>query len=168
MNWNFDRARPTEGSLFGRPWAWARDLGLVGAVTCFVVPYLAAPLWCRWEFSVAAAVTGAVTGAALGGLAPRLLHPFVRRIPVLLLLMAGFGLGSLWGALVGGVASLASDVDLALGVQTAAFCGALQLSWFWLPYAVRKARARRTWPVVLGSLIMSLSLAGVLMAVRTL
>jgi len=115
---------------------------------------------------VAAAITGAITGAALGSLAPRLLNPFVRRIPIALLLMAGFGLGALWGALVGAVASLVSGADMALSIQTAGLCGALQLSWFWLPYAIRKARARRAWPVVFGALLFSLSLGAVLMASR--
>ena len=139
----------------GTPRAWARDLAAVGAVTCFAVPLIAAPLGTRATFALVAAVAGAATGALLGLLVPRMLSPFVRRIPVLLLLGAGCGLGSLWGGLVGYLAGLASGADPLLSAHTAALCGFVQLGWFWLPSGVAHARRRPVWPAVLLAFILS-------------
>lgn len=135
----------------GRPLPWARDLAIVGAVTGFGVPFLH-PL-ASLTPSLLVALVAAVTGAALGAAAPRLLNAHVRRVPVVLLLGAGAGVGALWGGLVGVVSAYVIGGGSWYLVHLAATIGLVQLGWFWLPYAVLRGRRRPTWSLVVAAVL---------------
>lgn len=153
--------------LDGSPWRrgpWVRDLALIGAATCLIIPMMTLPSWLRLDFAIVAAAAGAVSGAMIGWLAPNLLHPYVRRLPVVLLLGAGFGLGSVWGAVAGSAAALSTGTNLTLSASTAAICGGLQLGWIWLPYTVFQARGERLWILVFLALLFAVVLGTVMVA----
>ena len=105
-----------------------------------------------------AAGVGGVVGALFGAafrrlLVARLYQPIGAWIPVSLFL------GALFGATVGLVTPLLMRERFGDGYfLTALFgaiAGALQLSWFWLPYAVRAGRGKSTWPVVLAAVVIA-------------
>jgi hypothetical protein len=78
------------------------------------------------------------------------------RLPILAWIPISLALGALFGFVTGLTTELltrdASALFLAL---FGAFAGALQLSWFWLPYAVRAGRGRSTWPLVVAAVVVA-------------
>lgn len=136
----------------GRAEDWAVELSMVGALTTLglgLVASIPAP-----TLAAALALTSLI-GAGLGALIPRLLHRHVRRIPVLVLIAAGVGLGGLWGGPAG---FLAATVTSAPWRDTTALLGtatAFQFGWLWLPVVLERARGRSPWPWVLGACLAS-------------
>jgi hypothetical protein len=141
-------SRPT----LGRAAAWSRDLAIVGASTSFLsasaVAREVAPSF------IVGGVIGGLVGSLFGILLRRLLlawlhRPIVAWIPISLVL----------GAALGGTISVATMV--VMGDRDAllfcglfgALAGAIQLSWFWLPYAVRAGRGKSTWPIVTAAVV---------------
>ena len=146
-------------SPLGSRVAWLRDFALIGAVSG-----AAAPAFYWWQQPSYLVACGAI-GAALGGLLglvmrPLLLGPFARW-PFGVLLLVGLGVGALWGGgtgLGGGIVGFGLDDQLGLPFVSGlagAFAGALQLGWFWLPYTLRHARGRPTWPIVAAACVLS-------------
>jgi hypothetical protein len=141
--------RPT----LGRAAAWARDLAMVGAATS-----LLAGLGIERHLEpviVVATGVGAAVGALFGVGFRRLLLawlrlPIVAWVPISLVLGAAFGgsTGLLAGTLTG------ETHGTALLTVLAAIAGALQLCWFWLPYAVRAGRGKSTWPLVAAAVVL--------------
>lgn len=146
---------------------WIRDLSLVGGASAVGAPLVAAigsgmirESW-TWAYVVAAGLAGLLSGALLGWLTPRLLRRWLGRWPRAAFIVAGIAAGGLWGALVGAVAGLvgghaaeAGRFMLAmagLSAVVAAPVGALQLGWFWVSAATRRARRRPVHKLVLGA-----------------
>lgn len=155
-------SKPTSPSPLGSSVAWLRDFGLIGAVTG-----AAAPAFFWWHQPEYLAACGAI-GASLGGLLglvmrPLLLGPF-SRWPFGVLLVVGLGAGALWGGgtgLGGGIVGFGLEDQMGLPFISGiagAVAGALQLGWFWLPYTLRHARGRSTWPIVLAACLLSAGL----------
>jgi hypothetical protein len=142
------RVAAREPPSFGHRAAWARDLALIGGVIAALLPFLTLSPAEAIRFAVPAAVVAALSGAALGAIVPSLFSAYVRRLPIALLLGAGFGLGALWGALAGLAGSLASDLPRLEMTCFAGQCGALVLGSLWVPYLLANVRGRATWPLV--------------------
>jgi hypothetical protein len=76
-------------------------------------------------------------------------RPIVAWIPISLVL----------GAALGGTISVATMVvmgdrdSVLFSGLFGALAGAIQLSWFWLPYAVRAGRGKSTWPIVTAAVV---------------
>jgi len=140
--------RPTLGSAG----AWSRDLAIVGASTTFtagfaVVREVFAPLFI-------AAAMGGLMGALFGIVIRRLLLGWLHR-PIVAWIPISLVLGAVWGGPIGYVLALvmrAPSSALLLGLF-GAIAGALQLRWFWLPYAVRAGRGKSTWPIVTAAVV---------------
>lgn len=145
---------------------WIRDLSLVGGATGVGTP-LAALIgigvihepW-TWAYLATAGIAGLVTGAMLGALTPALLSRWLGRWPRLAFIGAALAAGGLCGALVGAVAGAAGGAswnprlirDMAeISAFLAAPLGALQLGWFWVAAATRRARRRPVHRLVLGA-----------------
>lgn len=128
-----------------RPRVWARDLALIGAGSTL-------PLLLFTDLPLATfaltALFAALGGAALGSLVSRLLHRRVRRVPLVLLVPAAFGLGGLWGGAAALFAALATGLPWVHFTEVVATAGAVQLGWVWLPYAIGVARKGSSWPTV--------------------
>lgn len=144
----------TRNALAARP--WARDLAIVGASTSMVVPAL---VGAGAEFAITSGVLGAVLGVALGSAIPLILSRRVRRVPLVLLALAGAGVGANWGAATGALTALALDRSVTTAVEVGATAGLLQLGWFWIPAIAARARGRSTWPLVAASVALSPLLA---------
>ncbi len=139
--------------------AWMRDFAIIGAFSGALAP---AFFWSHQTgYLAACGVGGAALGVLLGLVLPPLLLGPVARWPFGVLLVLGLGVGALWGAgagFVGGVTQFGVHDRLqlaALSTTCGAIAGALQLGWFWLPYTLRKARGRSTWPVVVAACLVS-------------
>lgn len=139
--------------------AWMRDFSLIGACSGALAP---AFFWSHQPgYLAACGIGGAALGIALGFLLPPLLLGPVSRWPFAVLVVAGVGVGALWGAGAGFIGG-ATQFGICDGLQLAslsatcgAIAGALQLGWFWLPYTLRKVRGRSTWPLVLAACVLS-------------
>jgi hypothetical protein len=130
--------------------AWARDLALIGAVSAGALPLL---LGASATFAIVASIASALIGAAIGSAAPYLLNRHVRRVPVLLLLGAGAGLGANWGAVSATVAALATgEAGWRYAAQLGATAGLALLGAFWMPAVLLRARGRSTVPAILAAL----------------
>lgn len=130
-----------------RPRAWTRDLALIGAASALPL----APAGLPWSFTLLSALVAAAGGALIGLTAPLLLHRRVRRVPLVLLMPAAFGLGGLWGSVTGVVVAALTSASWTATVPLFATAGALQLGWSWIPYCIGLARFRTTWPIVLAA-----------------
>jgi hypothetical protein len=149
------RAFPSAGALAhaGAPEAWARDLAVVGGVSAVAATLgfgsvMAVPVG---MYAIVAGVSGVVTGALLGAVAGKSLRGPLSRVPVAVVLAGGLGVGALWGGAVGAIAGAALGAHGAIfrsSVEIAAVAGAIQLGWWWLPYLLRRAHERSTWPVI--------------------
>lgn len=118
---------------------WAFDFAVAGALT---------PLSHGLFFGfidlhlVSIATVGALTGGAIGAVSPAFLDLVRRGVPLWLLTL----LASLtWATQM--MATFWSLGAIAIG----AFIGAV----FWLPYTIAVMTGRRTWPVVLGAVLVS-------------
>lgn len=153
--------------------SWARDFGLAGALTGFIAPasFLAFTQGVIWSFTVGAAAMGALSGAVLGVGLRTLLRGRLRHVALWRMLLAAPFVGALWGGLAGGTGAVAFSLSgdrfaherlldlVTVGMMFAAPVGAAQLAWLWLAYVYRRFRRLGTWPVVLGSALMSVPLA---------
>ncbi len=145
-----------ELARLGERRTWVRDLAIIGGVSGALAPAAVGMLFPGYV--LLAGAFGAGSGAVVGHLASAMLgKERIRRVPVAVLLVGGLGLGALWGALTGLGAALglgafsapgSGAVLLVLSALLASVAGAIQLGWFWLPYAILRARGRRTWPLV--------------------
>ncbi|MDQ3033500.1 MAG: hypothetical protein M3Y87_13860, partial [Myxococcota bacterium] len=90
-----ERARRDSFPQLTRRGAWARDLAVLGGASALGIPLL---LGASVGFAAITALAGALLGASIGAAVPVLLGRHVRRVPVVLLLGAGAGLGANWGA----------------------------------------------------------------------
>lgn len=141
---------------------WSSDLALVGAVSCFLAPAAIGGAGALVYAGIAGAL-GAVTGGVLGPLLRRLFVGPLGRAKVAPLLLAGVGVGAVWGAVVAtsAVLTLAAGGNggtsflLPLAAALGAVAGAIQLGWFWLPYLLRRARGRSVWPILAGASLLS-------------
>lgn len=138
---------------------WMRDFTLIGAISGAAAPAL---FWLdRPGYLAACGVAGAALGLLLGLFLPPLLLGPVSRWPFAVLLLLGLGAGAAWGGaagLAGGLFSFGVNDRMGLvwlSGTCGAVAGALQLGWFWLPYTLRKAKAKSTWPIVLAACLMS-------------
>lgn len=121
---------------------WARDLAWLGGASALVVWTL---LGASATFAICAALTSALLGAAIGAASPLLLSRRVRRVPVVLLLGAGAGLGANWGAASAAAASLATgELWWVHAAELGATAGLVVMGTFWLPAALLRARGRST------------------------
>ena len=150
--------RSTETGLaaVGGTKRWATDLAFVGAVSGAVAPLAFAPMMAMpaATYAVIAGAAGAATGLALGLVAPKLLTGLLRNVPVGALLVGGIALGGAWGGLVGAITATAISPHPELlhsSVEIAAIAGAIQLGWWWLPYLMRLAKGKSTWPLMLAA-----------------
>jgi hypothetical protein len=140
---------------------WARDLAIVGGGTSFLAIAFVEGFRGGHErvFLIAATILGAVVGALFGLGLRRLLLAWLR-LPIVVWMPISLVLGGLWGAIVGGLAMVIAEwgkaqISIALlAAIVAGIAGALQLGWFWLPYAVRAGRGKSTWPVVAAALLL--------------
>jgi hypothetical protein len=146
----------TQSSSLARassPSAWARDLAVVGGVssvasTIAFAPAMVVPVG---MYALIAGATGVLTGALLGVVAGKAIAGPLARLPVLAVLAGGVGAGAVWGGTVGAIAALALGAHgmvLESSIEIAAVAGAIQLGWWWLPYLLRRAHEKSTWPVV--------------------
>ncbi|MCB9695384.1 MAG: hypothetical protein H6738_01200 [Alphaproteobacteria bacterium] len=148
---------PREGYLAGPPTRWARDWALIGLASGALAPIglgmLSSPG--GQAFVVAAGLVGMMVGGLIGALAPAALERVRGRLPIPALLMLGLPLGAIWGALAGLAGGLAvGDSNfLDFAVFGAAVAGAAQLGATWFPYTFLSVLQRRTWPVVLLSVL---------------
>ncbi len=128
----------------GAPRLWARDLAFVGAVTSLALGAVS-PLSLPTVLATAGFAAGG--GVALGLLVPRLFGRHVRRVPILILLAAGLGVGACWIGAAGTLGALATGGPWGWTAQIAATAGAAQLGWLWLPMLLGRARGRgsREW-----------------------
>lgn len=137
--------------------AWACDLALIGGVSAGALPLL---LGASATFAIVAALASAAIGAAIGSAAPLLLNRRVRRVPVLLLLGAGAGLGANWGAASAAIAALATgETWWAYAAQLGATAGLALLGAFWMPAVLLRARGRSTVPAILAALALCPAIA---------
>ena len=135
------------------PKIWMRDWSIFGALSCFgaTAPIL---LGQRGGFVVAATIAGLLTGALFGPLLRRLVHAG-RYLPVPVPFALVPLVGGVWGALVGGIAAkFGWPSESLLAMIVAAIAATLQVTWFWLPYTVRSAKKKRTWPLTLGGAVL--------------
>jgi hypothetical protein len=145
------RPAPSRPAL-GRAAAWSRDLAIVGASTSF----LSASAVAREVATsyVVGGVIGGVVGALFGILLRRLLLAWLHR-PIVAWIPISLVLGGALGATIS-VATMVvmgdRDALVFCGVF-GALAGAIQLSWFWLPYAVRAGRGKSTWPIVTAAVV---------------
>ena len=130
----------------GRPTEWARDFSLIGGVTGLLAPWLLGDP----TYVAAAAISGAMAGAALGATVPRMLTK-LRHLKVPSLMLGGMGIGAVWGGVSGAIAGLTLPNLFWLSVSIASIAGALQFGWIWLPYVMKKIGRKRTWPLVLAA-----------------
>jgi hypothetical protein len=157
----------SEGSPLGSAGQWSRDLAIVGGGTSFLAIFfvergMGGGLGATFMF--AATGFGALIGALFGLALRRLLLAWLR-LPIVAWMPISLLLGGLWGSAVGALAMLVAEGGraqlslTALSAVVAGIAGALQLGWFWLPYAVRSGRGKSTWPVVVAALLLG-SLSG--------
>ncbi|AKF09992.1 hypothetical protein [Sandaracinus amylolyticus] len=141
---------------------WALDLAWVGGASALAV---ATMLGASALFALAVAATSALIGAAIGAGAPWLLSRRVRRLPVLVLLGAGAGLGANWGALSAASVALASDGGLGWvrAAELGGTAGLLVMGLFWLPAALLRASGRSTRLARIAALALSPVIAGYLL-----
>ena len=86
---------------------------------------------------------------------PRIFHRHVLRVPVLVLLVAGVGLGACWGVGAGAVAALLTGSPMIWTAELLGTAAALQLGWLWLPTLLGRARGRSPWPFVAVACLLS-------------
>lgn len=143
--------------LVGSPTRWARDWAIIGLASGALAPIgvgvLSSPL--GLPFVLAAGLVGMLVGAAIGAAAPPVLERVRGKMPIAALLMLGLPIGAVWGALAGLAGGLATgDLETAvLTVFGAGVAGAAQLGAAWFPYTFLSVLQRRTWPVVLLSVL---------------
>lgn len=145
-------------SPLGGAAAWSRDLAIVGASTSFLA--LFALDWRVHADVVGAGLVGGVVGALFGVVLRRLLLAWLHR-PIVAWIPISLILGAILGGTIGVVTSLVVPDPVGrvfrIGWHAAgmfgALAGALQLSWFWLPYAVRAGRGKSTWPIVTAAVV---------------
>lgn len=138
-------------SSVGRAVAWSRDMAIVGAATSFLAVYGLDSSF-RPSMLVVAAI-GAAVGGVFGLVFRRLVLAWLR-LPILAWIPISLVLGGLWGgtvASIGGLLLARGGTFVLAGFGATA--GALQLGWFWLPYAVRSGRGKSTWPVVTAAIL---------------
>ncbi|UJR86563.1 hypothetical protein [Sandaracinus amylolyticus] len=125
------------------PRGWALDLAWVGGASALAI---ATMLGASLFGALAVAATSALIGALIGACAPLLLSRRVRRVPVLLLLAAGAGLGANWGALsaVSVAVASGSGVGWIRAAELGATAGLVVMGLFWLPAALLRAHGRST------------------------
>lgn len=124
---------------------WARDLAIVGASTSMVVPAI---IGAHVGLAIASGVIGALLGVLIGSAAPVLLAWRVRRIPLVVLALAGAGLGADWGAVTAGLTAGSVGASWTWAIELGAIVGLVQLGWFWIPAIWMRARGLPTWPLV--------------------
>lgn len=138
-------------------WLWVRDFALVGLVTGFVAPFtvLRNP-----EYAQLASAGGALTGAALGALSHLFFARAGRRWPKFAIILLSVLVGAVWGSASGVTTALAVSFrrSFELSLVVGGCAGALQLSWFWVVYAMRSVRRKSTWSVVLAASLFSVAL----------
>jgi hypothetical protein len=140
-------------ATLGRAAAWARDLAIVGAATALLAGL---GIERRLEpVMVVAAGVGAVVGALFGVGFRRLLLAWLR-LPIVAWIPISLVLGALFGGSTGLIAGVVAGEARGTALLTvfAAIAGALQLFWFWLPYAVRAGRGKPTWPLVAAAVVL--------------
>ena len=133
---------------------WARDYAIVGLLSGGLAPYFVLH---QLDFSLGAAVFGAVGGAVLGLLSASLLQRHRRKLPLVGWLFIMPSLGVLWGAFagLGGGAFTGHPEDVMLGMVFGAVGGMLQLSWFFPVYLFQSVRGGLTLPVLGAGLLMT-------------
>jgi hypothetical protein len=141
--------RPT----LGRAAAWSRDLAIVGAGTAFTAGFAVNAGQVFSSLFIATAM-GGLMGALFGIVIRHLLLGWLHR-PIVAWIPISLVLGGVWGGSIGYVLALVTGEPrsaLLLGLY-GAIAGALQLCWFWLPYAVRAGRGKSTWPIVTAAVV---------------
>lgn len=139
----------------GSPLAWARDLGLIGGVTSYVLPSMMGPIppagFAGWAGGL-----GALGGVLLGLAAPALLDLVRGRVAIRWLVLLAPLVGAAWGGSAGALAGLLTDPGSEiLGLLAGGIAGAMQLGVWWFPYTFQTVRGARSWPVVVGALVVS-------------
>ena len=127
-------------------------MAIVGATTSFLAGF-GIEKHLRAGMLVAAAA-GALIGSLFGIAFRRLLLAWLS-LPIVAWIPISLALGGLWGGAIAAVTMLVTRDTEGFGVLSifGAIAGALQLSWFWLPYAVRAGRGKSTWPLVAAAVI---------------
>ena len=136
----------------GRAEDWATELAVVGALTTLGLGLVSS---LPGATLAAALALTALVGAGLGAIVPRLLHRHVRRVPILVLVVAGVGLGACWGAPAGYLAARLTGAPWIRTTALLATATAFQLGWLWLPVVLERARGRSPWPWVLAACLAS-------------
>ena len=154
-----DDERAGPAPMFLAPREWARDLGLVGASSALVS---ACVMHTGLAYALALVAAASALGALLGASMPLLLHRRVRKMPVVLLLGAGAGLGANWGGLAAALAALVTGAGLESSVLVGGNFGLMQLGWLWLPLVLTRARGRSTRPYLLAAPFVAIAIAALL------
>jgi hypothetical protein len=129
-------------------------MAIVGAATSFLAVYGLEPHARPGLGMVVGAGVGGVVGALFGVAFRRLLLAWLR-LPIVAWIPISLLLGAVFGGTVGfGTHLIMRDGSPLLFLAVFGACaGALQLSWFWLPYAVRAGRGKSTWPLVTAAVV---------------
>jgi hypothetical protein len=127
-------------------------MAIVGGATSFLAAYGVDSRF-RPSMLVLAAI-GAAVGGLFGLMFRRLVIAWLR-LPILAWIPISLVLGGLWGGAVAsiGVLLLYRSDGIPVLAGFGAIAGALQLGWFWLPYAIRSGRGNSTWPVVTAAIV---------------
>jgi len=156
----------TPSQPLGTTATWARDFALVGAASSLLTPTLFSFGNLPPSYIALTGVLGGVFGALVGVVSQRLLLRQLSSVPFFALLLIGPFMGLLWGATTGlfGALGLESTGMLSfrqwwwVSVAAAGAAGALQFSWFWLPYTLLRSKAKR--PLLLVATAMALPALG--------
>ena len=150
----------------GTSTSWARDFALVGAASSLLTPTLFSFGNLPLTYVALTGVLGGVFGGLVGVVSQRLLLRQLSTVPFFALLIIGPLMGLLWGATTGlfGALGLESTGMLSMrqwwwvSVAAAGAAGALQFSWFWLPYTLLRSKGKR--PLLLVAMAMALPALG--------
>ncbi len=145
--------------------SWSRDLAIVGGLSSLMATGGALLLNVQvvtLGYVLLATLAGTFTGALMGPLNRRLLTRKLGTVKIYKLLALGLLAGGVWGGATGALAGLYFYPFRRLGslaffasVIVAGAAGALQYFWFWLPYTVRRAKKRSTWPILLSAAVLA-------------